>query len=547
VLLRLLLEKKQSTLKPHITKYIAALLVGVSNASFCQVVDIKASVNTTGYVYETQIGENEATQNESILIRPSIVGNYTSRILSASLTANHSIIKKPSESNIDSESQNFTELRYNSSLMLIKNVMGLSFSGSQNYRIVSQDQNYFADKILDSGQLTKSQRHVATFNFMTPNSSYLGVNFQTSYSKTDTEESITNISGIDGSNLSSYLRFFQGSRAERYSFDISAQYNDTSRGLRQDFKSTILQGTIGIALSNKTQFIVVGSSSDYDADLSLSNSNRPITDTTSLGLGFQWQPLNERIIKLTYNQLDERENKTDYIGLNINWALSSRTALKADYSKKFYGDAYALNFDYNLKSFRSSIQYDEEVTTFSRLNSTSDSGIFVCELGSTDLLTCFQPDSIDYILQAGEEFRNTTQFDTDISDEVLFRKTGSINLGYDKRKLSTSLNLAYSRTEYLESSRVQTNKSIFLNIAYKLSKKTNVTFSTKRARRTFDGVFIGQTETTVDLNMNRNITRNLKLNLGARLLNRDRDVDTDLERPDVSDKRLTMGVTYTFY
>jgi uncharacterized protein (PEP-CTERM system associated) len=531
---------------------LVALFSSISTALFANELEFTPKVKTTGYIYETQVGSQESEREQAISIEPSILTTFSSKVFSAALAVNHTRVERKSDDSAldtslsDETNSSFTELDYSSNLTLIENVMNLSFNGSQNYRIVSQDQNFFADKILDSGDLTKSQRHGATFNFTTPNPRYIGLNFQTNYSKIDTEESISNLGGIDGTNLSSNIRLFQGNHAESYSFDISAQYNDTTRSQLQDFSSTLIQGTIGVALNNNTQFIVVGSSQKYDADLSSSAAQRTNLDTTSYGVGIQWKPQNERIVKLTYNQLDERENNTNYLGLEIDWALSSRTAIQADYSKKFYGDAYGLNFDYKLKAFRSSVQYNEEVTTFSRLSSTGNTGVFVCELGSVDLTTCFQPDSINYVLQVGEEFRNVTQFDTDISEEVLFRKTGSINLGYDKRKLKTSLNMSYSETEYLESSRVQTSKSILFNISYTLSKKTDLTFSAKRSQRDFGGAFVGEVVTTVSLGMDREFGRNLKLNWSARMLDRSRDDNTDPDRPEVTDKRLTLGLLYTF-
>ena len=79
MLLRPFLKHNPSASKNQLSKYVAVLLVSMPFSVFCQELDIKATVNTTGYTYETQIGDEEATQSEAILIKPSIIGSYSSR------------------------------------------------------------------------------------------------------------------------------------------------------------------------------------------------------------------------------------------------------------------------------------------------------------------------------------------------------------------------------------------------------------------------------------------------------------------------------------
>ncbi|WP_293746162.1 TIGR03016 family PEP-CTERM system-associated outer membrane protein [uncultured Paraglaciecola sp.] len=551
MLLRPLLNPNQSASKKQLAKYVAVLLVMLPFSVFCQELDIKATVNTSGYIYETQIGDEEATQGESILVKPSIVGSYSSRRLSASLSANHSIVKKNSDSSIDtvngtttdSQSQNYTDFKYTSTLTLIENAMTLSLNGTQGYRNISQQQNYFSDKILDSKDLTKTTRNSAQLSFSIPNPLYLGFNLQGTYSQTKSDRSQESTLGLDNDNLGVVAKLYQGKNVRGVNFDVSAQYNDTSRSNLQNFKSTRVQANFGFPIVNKIEFFVTGGLEEYDSG-NIEFSSRSNIDTSSYGAGLKWNPSNERTISLTYNQLDEGDKQTNYVGLDLAWAFTSRTALNFDYSKRFFGDSYRLGFKHSLKSLRTSVTYSEDVTSFSRLgaSTTTITGIFVCEFGSTDLADCFQPDSLDYQLQAGEEFRATTEIDTDITEEVLFRKTGTASIGYDKRKIKVSINANYSQTEYLESDRINTNRRLSFNFNYALSRKTNISFASTVAKNQRSELEDADTIVTNSLDFKRNLTRQLKLSVGLRLL--DRKSDT-LER-DGSDKRLTVGLNYTF-
>jgi uncharacterized protein (PEP-CTERM system associated) len=540
-----LLKQNQTAKKPQRVKYAAVLLICVSFSAFSQEVDISGTLNTTGYVTETEIGDNEATQTEALIIKPSILGSYKSRLLSASLTANHSRVRRSvdNEDGNDTSNQNYTDLRYTSDLTLIENALSLTLSGAQNYRVVNQQQAGFSDVILGSDNLTKSRNNSAQLNFSIPNPLYVGFTLQSTYSKTQTDQSEAGQTGVDGDNLGVTARLFQGKYIRPINFDISAQYNDTSRANFQNFESTRVQASFGFPIIKEVDFIVTGSLDEYDTGQT-GFTGRPNLDTTSYGAGLKWTPSNGRNLSLTYNQLEEGENKTDFLGVNLAWAFSNRTALNFDYGKRFFGDSYTLNFKHSLKSLRTSVSYSEDLTTFSRLgaSSTNITGIFVCQFGSTDLIDCFQPDSLDYQLQVGEEFRATTEVVTDISEEVILRKSGTASIGYSKRKVTMSIDASYRRTEYLESDRLSINRSLRLNLNYAIGRKTNISFASSIAKNQFSEFEESDTTTTSSINFSRDLGRYLKLSIAARILDRESE---NLNR-NGTDKRLTVGLNYTF-
>jgi uncharacterized protein (PEP-CTERM system associated) len=540
-----LLKQNQTAKKPQLAKYFTASLMSLSFSAFGQEVDIIGKLNTTSYVTETEIGDNEATQNDAFIIKPSLLGNYKSRLLSASLTANHSRVRRSvdNEDGNDTSNQNYTNLKYTSNLTLIENALSLTLSGAQNYRVINQQQYGFSDEILGSDNLTKSRNNKAQLNFSIPNPLYIGFTLQSTYSKTQTDQSQTGQTGVDGDNLGLTARLFQGKYIRPINFDISAQYNDTSRANFQNFESTRVQASVGFPIIKEVDFIITGSLDEYDTGQT-GFSNRQNLDTTSYGAGLEWTPSNGRNLSLTYNQLKEGENTTDFLGVELAWAFSNRTALNFDYGKRFFGDSYKLDFRHSLKYLRTSVSYSEDLTTFSRLgtSSTNINGIFVCQFGSTDLIDCFQPDSVDYQLQVGEEFRATTEVVTDISEEVILRKSGTASIGYSKRKVTMSIDASYRRTEYLESDRLSINRSLRLNVNYAIGRKTNISFASTAATNQFSEFEESDTTTTSSINFSRDLGRYLKLSIAARFLDRESE---NLER-NGTDKRLTVGLNYTF-
>jgi uncharacterized protein (PEP-CTERM system associated) len=426
---------------------------------------------------------------------------------------------------------------------LIENSLFLTLNGAQNYRVVNQQQAGFCDEILSCDNLTKSRNNSAQLRFSIPNPIYIGLDLQSSYSKTQTGQSQASQTGVDGDNLGVTVRLFQGKKIRPINFDISAQYNDTSRASLQNFESTRVQGNFGFPIVKGLEFIVNGSLEENNTGQTQA-TNRSNVDTSSYGAGLKWTPNNGRNLSLTYNQLDQGDNKTEFLGVNLDWAFSPRTALDFDYGKRFYGDSYSLGFRHSLKSLRTSVSYSEDVTTFSRFaaSSTNITGIFVCEFGSTELTDCFQPDGLDYQLQAGEEFRSTSEIDTDINEEVLLRKSGTASIGYDKRKIKMSIDATYSKTEYLESDRLSNNRSLRFNFTYALGRRTNISFASTVAKNQFNETEQPDTITTTSIDFKRDLGRYLKLNIAARLL--DRESDNLLRNS--SDKRLTVGLNYTF-
>jgi uncharacterized protein (PEP-CTERM system associated) len=527
---------------PTCNKFIlvAAFTCATPNLLIAGELRITPSVNTTGYVYQTESESQETVSSQAIVINPEVIGIYTARKASASVMIDHTYVQQKNDD--PGADKNFTELKYTSSIDVIDQIMSLSLSGGQSYRVLDASQDLVSDKVLAAGQLTKTRDNSATLNLSVPNPQYLGATVQTSYSNTYSDGSLTSTQGIDSQNVRLNAQIYQGRKLKRVSFYLASSYNKTKRASGQDFVSNLSSARLGFSLSQDIKLVLNGMDNNYDVDEQSLNSRRANLDTTSYGAGFMWQQRDDRSIELTYNKLDEREKSSKFVGLNTNWALSSRTAVTFDYSKRFYGDAYDFSFDYNLKSFRGSASYNESVTSYSRLSVTDGPSLFVCPIGSAELADCFQPESLQYVLQAGEEFKEAGLLLSDVTDEILFRKAGNLNLGYAKRRLKASLNLSINTTEYLESDRQQETKTLGLSLSYQLGRRSNVGLSSNFSTVNYIGSDRKNDVMNISASFKRTLGKQLSMDITARYLDR----ETEDTNRNLTDSRLTVSLDYKF-
>jgi uncharacterized protein (PEP-CTERM system associated) len=279
---------------------------------------------------------------------------------------------------------------------------------------------------------------------------------------------------------------------------------------------------------------------------SASNVSVGNLDYGSYGIGLAWRESAARTIGLSYNQASRSDDdKESFLGVDLDWRFTQRTSVSASYGRRFFGNSGAFQLTHNTKNLRTRLRYEEDLTTFSRLVLNSqDAGVFVCPAGETSLSGCFQPTSPNYELQGGEQFLNLTIDVPDISEEVILRKTFSANIGFERRKISTALNISRTKSDYLDNGLEQINDNISLNSVYKAGPRT--TFNSGINYYLTDGKQ-GDTKDkdktiTVTVGITRQLGRKLHTNASFRYL--DRNSSNTIR--ELTDKRLTLSLNYKF-
>ena len=529
--------------------------------AFAGELSLDPSVTSTVRVINRAFADEPSQTQRALTLSPSLSTVYSSRHVTLSMLLKQTAITRNGDSG--SSNDNYTDIKLSSQFQLIENLLSLELSAGQSYRARSQSQLDFSDKVSTPENLAKLQTDKTLLSFILPNSPYIGLNWQASVAHTKTDSAVddsavdavdngTNGNGnrVDGSNVSFAANIYNGRKLKKFTYNFAVQYNDTSRANFQNFKSTNLNGNAGIRLGNDISVFAQGRVDDYEPKSLGINSSRRNLDSESYGAGLRWQPRENKNIALSYNQLKQNQNTSEFVGVSTQWAFSPRTSMNFDYGKRFYGESYKFKFNYNAKSLRSSISYNEDVTTFGRLDpTTQDVGIFVCTFGSSDLEDCFQPDSLQYVLQPGEEFRSLADTSSDITNNVIFRKNGNISIGYQKRKLKASLNVRRGTTEYIESNRETTRTSAVLNLGYTLGKRANLSLVTSISEQT-PRDDSNKTRTFVStLSFSRSFKQNLNASLSLRYAKRNRSdtspglIDSSQELVDSS---LNASLAYQF-
>lgn len=536
------MSSKRSTLS-----LVSSSVALLSSPVFAGDIEFKKSVKTTGYAYETTLNDETESDQYAAVIEPEITAIFTSKKLNGALNAKRTQVFQEDETSslnsIDRESGGFTSLDLRSNLSIIDQVLSLSLNGNQTYRSGQQGNGLLSDPVAFSGELSKIQNYTSTLSFVTPNPQWLGATAEATISETKADESSTVSSSLNSENTALIASVFSGRKFERVNFQLSGQIINTQREASRDFDSHAINSSVEFGLIKDISWTISGAVVEYDFGQGQGSVNRRLIDTTSFGSGLRWRPSQGRAIEISYNQLEEDDNKTKYVGANISWAFSPRTALFIDYGKRFYGDAIQASFNYNLRHFRSSFSYTESVTSFSRLNLTfGEPQLFVCEIGTSDLASCFQPQTQDYELQPGEEFRAGSTIEGDLVDEVFIGKSANWSFGYDKGRLKTSLNLRYFETEFLESDREQENGTASFSALYQIGKRTDFGLDINYSKRQLLQNEQDTITKSAEISLDKKISNRTKVDLGFRLVDR----VSGLNNSDILDKRITLGISYSF-
>jgi uncharacterized protein (PEP-CTERM system associated) len=212
--------------------------------------------------------------------------------------------------------------------------------------------------------------------------------------------------------------------------------------------------------------------------------------TPSWGPGIQWLVQKHFIVDLSYNYiLDDTTTISDYVAATINWQPSERTSLKANYSQRFFGDSYNVDFQHKTKRLTNSIAYDEEIEVFDRNSYVENSlGQFWCPDPISSSVTPDEcsPSSTPPNDTAGYSLISFSDFTPVVNEEFTLNK-----------RLAWTSTLALARTTFefvasirerqiLETTIVDSYLNADFTITRKISAKSNVNLRTSYNKNIFD-------------------------------------------------------------
>lgn len=472
------------------SKYFAFFSLSLIAHSVAQAgeLDIAASVNSnytnSKVTTSPELAEEQESQVDTIEVAPSIGATFKSRKTSSRLTVDHRIFETRGGdvldgANTESSRTSYTSYLLNSDISVIDNLLSIDLAGEQRFVPSGVNNNFISDEFLNSDSLTKTERYSGGFNFQLLRGDYLNFTAQGSHSKIKSgitsEDPFSN--RIDSESQSLRTVITEGDNVDFMSWEFLTSFQKSNSTDRDDFITRRTLGNVYFGLMDDFQFLITGSTESNNGAFGTSFTGQSSIKFDTYGAGFAWSPKPSREIEITFNESKEQDGEREtYVGARVNWQFSSRTSLAAEYGRRFFGRSGTMQFTYNTRFLRSSISYNELLTNFStQTGVNADVQTFVCPIGETDVTFCFQPDTLNYELGAGEEFVPFASISPEITDEVRISKALRGTIGFQRNRLTSSLTFSHNDISFLESNRTQKTILVGLNNSLAIGRKTTLT------------------------------------------------------------------------
>lgn len=484
----------------------------------------------------------------SVTVTPSLIANYTSAKLQTRLSVSHDQVHRRLSFDGDERASSdtdkgFTSFDYSGSLEVVENVFSLNFNGTQGYQNIDPSGIFFDQRsITDLDDIAKTKSHSAGFQFVTPKPKYFGMSASGRYSEISSDRQTNTTNQLDDKNTSLGVNLYSGERLKSVRWTLNSSYTKTERITDDNVESRRSSGSVYFGLFNDISLVVTGSIESNDLSNNEALSQGFGNDT--YGAGLSWTGRAGRRIDVTYNNSEEQNGETkNFVGFDINWPFSTRTSLAANYGRRFFGESKTFSFEHSMRRIRTSISYNESVTTYSRLVTEPQAlGLLVCSVGDTTLNSCYIPESIDYVPGPEEEASEIIGLVGEINEQVTLSKRFLATIGYDFRKLSVSANFSRSNIDYLESDRQQIEKAVGLTANFKYSPRTSLTFSTQYSEFERNLSLNDDESIKSSLDLNYKFTERLVASLGFDYVDR----ESDEQVLNQTDRRLSLEISYQF-
>ncbi|WP_371195039.1 hypothetical protein [Glaciecola sp. SC05] len=510
--------------------------------------------------------QNTELDSNNLILRPFVAFSYESRDLGILATATHNNVRRSLES--EEVVNNYTDYNYFARYQVVRNLLSASVNGSQNFRSQAANSFLVDNFLLNADNLRKNTINGAALNLNLPTGRLFGINAQVAANKIVSEnEVILQSLDIDEQNFvsNSYngtVRIEGGRDLRPFIYDVDASFRVTDRENQQDFESQILDLMLGSTISSNTSIRLLGYYENNDITNDVIGSDRQndtLREFYSYGIGLAWQPSNSRFIEVglnrstTVGRAGEDDVEDDYLSLDMQWSFSSRTSFNANYSRRFFGESGSLRFSHNLRNWRNSISYSENLATNSQLLLSQEDGLLICANGSTELADCRLSDGLDQSnLGPGEVLVPFVTDGFELNDRVILRKAITAQSSVDMRRTTLSASLSHSTNEEVEIARTIETLAGRIGAALRLSSRSTLSASISYSdiERMFEGNIEASVVKQANLELERRFTRRLFGSIGYNYLDRAGDnIQTGgvagINGP-LTDNRITLQIRYEY-
>ncbi|MCZ8529780.1 TIGR03016 family PEP-CTERM system-associated outer membrane protein [Alteromonas sp. PRIM-21] len=532
---------------------IIAFSVAISIPSQAKLeVSALASADTTHQHVKTE--DNGTRSLTTFTIAPQVNAVYQTRTFQGLWSGTYTHLERDNDDT--SQRQDYAEYNYSAQWVPFKNLLSFQAAGALIYQNTNSSNFLLSDFIANSDSLAKTRSNRLLSTLTLDHGDWVRGQGTASYSDTASERSLTNNNALDNDSYQLTGTLVNGDEAKYFIWSVTGTYQNTERSQTNngDFESRTGDAYIDTRIYGDWAFrLTAGHEANQISDRD--DTNSLVREFNSYGAGLTYRQAENRYISITANKSDsdiEDDDGETFVGVDLQWALSTRTRIAATYGRRFYGESASASIGYNSKYLRTSFSYSEDVTNTSRLLADPENlGVFVCPAATTSIADCFQPNSLSYTPNAGEQLVQLTSQNVEFDDNIILRKSANFQSGYDFSRVTLAFSWRYSEDDYLDEDRLRRTYSFGTNLAYKIGSYTNITSSISYANITGQGAeetFRGESDNwNASIGLEREFGRRLKASIDARYLEQEGDLSAGGQfGNNYTDRRISASITYTY-
>ncbi|MCU7555612.1 TIGR03016 family PEP-CTERM system-associated outer membrane protein [Alteromonas sp. ASW11-19] len=515
--------------------------------------NLALQVETEAVTQEVQAKDRGSRSVDSWSVNPVVSAYYESRTISALWSGNVTYIDRSTDDLGDSD-DTYEEYQYNAQWTPIERFLSFRASGALNYQNTDGANYLLSDYFTDPDALakTRSNRLASTLQFT--QGDYVRGRGTVSYAVVESEASpVTNNLALDNETYSTIGELRNGDEVTNLIWSLEGSYDKTERSTSSlgDFITRGAEAKIDAMLISD---FGIRLSARHNADQVLGR-NDSISNTRaydSYGVGLTYRQAAGRFVSFTINQgkANDDEDYQTFVGAEMRWAFTPRTSLSAQYGRRYWGEKATVKFRYNTKHIRSSLSYDESVTSTSRLLANPENlGVFVCNIGQADLSSCYQPNSLSYVPKEGEQLVQFSTSNFEIDDDIILRKATNWQIGYEFSRIKLGSNIRYSLDDYLDEDRMRRTYSVSFDMVYRLGSYTRLVSDISYAnieQRSIEFQSGASENWNGSVGLTREIGQHFEAKVASSYIDKSGDLTTGNLGRNYSERRISLSLTYRY-
>lgn len=349
-----------------------------------------------------------------------------------------------------------------------------SVSANKDYRVRNSQRGIFSDEITGYADLSKTSSLGTSLLLRSAahNKIQTSLNLTARQIKSDSPENSDDLGNFNNEFYAAGLSVGKQRRGNEFYWQLNSSYSQNERDIGSNLTSKNADVSVGLPLHRSVSWV---NRARYETNDLTSYTN----EFRSIGTGLEYRFGNVSYVNATYNRYTQQqleETSDGYWAFDMLLAPTRRSSLQVTLDRRYYGRSVEVSGNYRLQHLSARLTYNERVTVNNGLEQELvDLGFFVCPGSFTNIGDCFVPPSANYQLAAGESLQNFVVADIEITENVVLRKGGSLNLAYDKSRLTLGLNVTRTEDIYVESDRLNRTRAMSLNAKWRLSPLMTLT------------------------------------------------------------------------